>query len=92
MGSKNKWGYEFRILNYKAREVIGKTIQKLKSYADLAGVKIDTVSIATIYTDLQELKFELKFWHNEKLYSFSSIDLDNFENKFVEFLGSAKRD
>ena len=92
MASKNKWGYEFRILNYKAREVISRTIEKLKSYADLAGVKIDSVEIAIIYDENQVLKFELHFWHNEKKYWFSSIDLDNFENKFVEFLGSAKRD
>ena len=46
--SKNRWGYERVILNAKAKEVILKAVQKLKLQADLAGVKIDSVSMATI--------------------------------------------
>ena len=88
--SKNRWGYERVILNAKAKEVILKAIQKLKMQADLAGVKIDSVSMATVLDEKSNMWFELSFWSDEKKHTMTSSDIDDFDTKFIDFLFSKK--
>ena len=88
--SKNRWGYERVILNVKAKEVILKAIQKLKMQADLAGVKIEDVSMATVLDEKSNMWFELSFWSDEKKHTMTSNDIDDFDTKFIDFLFSKK--
>lgn len=88
--SKNRWGYERVILNVKAKEVILKAVQKLKLQADLAGVKIEDVSMATVLDDKSNMWFELSFWSDEKKHTMTSNDIDDFDTKFIDFLFSKK--
>ena len=88
--SKNRWGYERVILNVKAKEVILKAVQKLKLQADLAGVKIEDVSMATILDEKSNMWFELSFWSDEKKHAMTSNDIDDFDTKFIDFLFSKK--
>ena len=88
--SKNRWGYERVILNVKAKEVILKAVQKLKLQADLAGVKIEDVSMATVLDEKSNMWFELTFWSDEKKHTMTSNDLDDFDTKFIDFLFSKK--
>ena len=88
--SKNRWGYERVILNVKAKEVILKAVQKLKLQADLAGVKIEDVSMATILDEKSNMWFELSFWSDEKKHTMTSNDIDDFDTKFIDFLFSKK--
>jgi len=88
--SKNRWGYERVILNAKAKEVILKAVQKLKLQADLAGVKIEDVSMATVLDEKSNMWFELNFWSDEKKHTMTSNDIDDFDTKFIDFLFSKK--
>ena len=88
--SKNRWGYERVILNAKAKEVILKAVEKLKLQADLAGVKIEDVSLATILDEKSNMWFELSFWSDEKKHTMTSNDIDDFDTKFIDFLFSKK--
>ena len=88
--SKNRWGYERVILNVKAKEVILKAVQKLKLQADLAGVKIEDVSMATVLDEKNNMWFELSFWSDEKKHTMTSNDIDDFDTKFIDFLFSKK--
>lgn len=88
--SKNRWGYERVILNVKAKEVILKAVQKLKLQADLAGVKIEDVSMATVLDEKSNMWFELSFWSDEKKHTMTSNDIDDFDTKFIDFLFSKK--
>ena len=88
--SKNRWGYERVILNAKAKEVILKAVEKLKLQADLAGVKIEDVSLATILDEKSNMWFELSFWSDEKKHTMMSNDIDDFDTKFIDFLFSKK--
>ena len=88
--SKNRWGYERVILNVKAKEVILKAVQKLKLQADLAGVNIEDVSMATILDEKSNMWFELSFWSDEKKHTMTSNDIDDFDTKFIDFLFSKK--
>ena len=78
------------ILNAKAKEVILKAVQKLKLQADLAGVKIEDVSMATILDEKSNMWFELSFWSDEKKHTMTSNDIDDFDTKFIDFLFSKK--
>ena len=82
--------YSHVILNYKAKQLISETIGDLEEKAKLADVAIDDISIATVCDKNGNIYFELKFWHNDKLHTLVSNDLDGFEKKFIEFLFGAK--
>ena len=89
--AKKSWEYQHVILNYKAKELISSTIQRLKVQAELAGVEMKSVEVATIYGEDQMVKFELSFYSGEKLVTLRTVDLEDFETKFIEFLFSAKK-
>ena len=80
------------ILNYKAKELISSTIQRLKVQAELAGVEMKSIEVATIYGEDQMVKFEMSFYSDggNKIV-LRVLDLEDFENKFIEFLFSAKK-
>ena len=88
--SKNKWGYERVILNKKAKDIVGEVIGGIKQKAELAGVKIEDVAIATVLDEKNNMWFELSFWHDEKKHSMVSNDVDDFDKKFIDFLFSVK--
>ena len=90
--AKKSWEYQHVILNYKAKELISSTIQRLKVQAELAGVEMKSVEVATIYGEDQMVKFEMSFYSDggNKIV-LRVLDLEDFENKFIEFLFSAKK-
>lgn len=88
--SKNKWGYERVILNKKARDILTGVIGEIKQKAELADVVIDDVSIATTFDEKGNMWFELGFYHNNEKRTMVSNDVDDFDNKFVDFLFSVK--
>jgi hypothetical protein len=88
--SKNKWGYERVILNKKARDILTGVIGEIKQKADLADVVIDDVAIATTFDEKGNMWFELGFYHNNEKHTMISSDVDDFDNKFIDFLFSVK--
>ena len=90
--AKKSWEYQHVILNYKAKELISSTIQRLKVQAELAGVEMKSVEVATIYGEDQMVKFEMSFYSDGgNRVTLRVLDLEDFENKFIEFLFSAKK-
>ena len=80
------------ILNYKAKELMTSVIKKLKIQAELAGVEMKSVEVATIYGEDQMVKFEMSFYSDGgNRITLRVLDLEDFENKFIEFLFSAKK-
>lgn len=89
--AKKNWEYQHVILNYKAKELIGSIIQRLKVQAELAGVEMKSVEVATIYGEDQMVKFEMSFMSYGNKVVLRVLDLDDFEKKFIDFLFSAKK-
>ena len=90
--AKKSWEYQHVILNYKAKELISSTIQRLKVQAELAGVEMKSIEVATIYGEDQIVKFEMSFYSDGgNRIVLRVLDLEDFENKFIEFLFSAKK-
>lgn len=89
--SKKSWEYQHVILNYKAKELITGVIRKMKVQAELAGVEMKSVEVATIYGEDQMVKFEMTFYSDGNKVVLRTLDLEDFENKFIEFLFSAKK-
>lgn len=82
--------YSHVILNYKAKELIAETIEGLEEKSKLAGVKLDSMAVATVCDKVGYIHFELRFWHNEQLHTLVSNEVNGFDKKFIEFLFSAK--
>ena len=90
--AKKSWEYQHVILNYKAKELMTSVIKKLKIQAELAGVDMKSVEVATIYGEDQIVKFEMSFYSDGgNRVTLRVLDLEDFETKFIEFLFSAKK-
>ncbi len=90
--AKKSWEYQHVILNYKAKELMTSVIKKLKIQAELAGVEMKSVEVATIYGEDQMVKFEMSFYSDGgNRIVLRVLDLEDFETKFIEFLFSAKK-